>query len=1567
PITVSDSDDDDANPVKGTTAATDDLTRNLPVGEIDPVKVVHEWRVQTLCFGKYRYPEPDSIRLQEGALRIVVKGGSSGTPLVWPLHPVDLEPIECFPRQKFFALRVFKTVGVTIMWMQDITTKHKLKYDRSSAHPLLHYVRVFLTDMPPNFVQLCRDARFRVKELTEEEWEETHFKPTTSMYEEPRSPPALRSASAALRPRTANLPGGRPPGPNLEIPGAFYPNRSAPASAAAVAAEARAHLQSQWQPRVVTRSTARALPPPPPLPPAKAKPLPISIDHSDDEGKIAPAPAAPRRLRSRASIAASAAAKATVVLDDDDDDEDNAPKRELDAYLASKGRERTDLLFVYPFAGSKGVTLFGNDAGVLNNSDFLNDAVLEFYLRYLVDRLDPETRQTVHLFNSFFFLRLTQSGKKKKKAGGKKAAAAAAAAPADPYVEGYQHVKSWTKNVDLFEKKMVFVPINENLHWYLAVILNPGKLVIKDEPAPPQTVNGGHAGGAAGATDAPAAATGSAAPSSSAAAASAADSTAAVVDESPTAAASASARVGSAATTPSKPSAAAIDRATAAAMTPAKPVLSQMHDAFELSPAGANDAIIVVDGENDDDEDVCSGPTPGDAASVPIPDSPPVSPLSPVSSLSSFLDSSPKNGTTELAASATAAPPRPQPQPPSMPGTTSQYFSSLTDPKPPIRRYTKNPPTTPAAKTRGAAAKETAPATPPSPVKTKRSSDEPCILLLDSLSSGRPKQKTIDALEAYLKHEAATRGYRLHPNWAKPTRGGTSPAWPHRLAAPCPQQPNSWDCGIYVLHFVERILVDADRILPLLVSTRTEAGVLLSLFHDERPPPENDPWRIDQIETKRLTLMRLILGLADEYIEYRKKHGIDDPDSTVNAMMDAADDDDDDVIMAEPADNDETDDETVAASALGKAQSKMPRTGGNKLGAAPADKWAVKARNDAATPGKTGKGGTISGKGKDTQESIQKFFAPRPPAPPALSPTGFMATHMDPQPDEAGPDDPIALATHTVPPVVPPKTNSQVSLALDDSDDAMDVDVHVHSLASPPRPQSPHVAWHRRDKDTFTSYSPVMGERLSSSPPQPVATAPPPRPLMRMIPGETTASGMVIPSLAVPDMPSPVRSDYLDVPVQQEEDAGTMRGLTPDMSAEHMHPRAPGTDRAAQRASPPRPRPQEHQGSIDLVSDSDEDERADSSDVDVDDAIVPPPVPPEAPLAAATSLVLTVTDSDARVERVGAAEASAVANTNGAGPSWWKDTLSSLLPASLTGAKPPAAAVREPATPLPPPRPPSPPPRPPSPPSRPPSHTQSRSSSSGPLPADVTARLRATSSPVGPNPRRSSPAPTARGEPAHAARARTERAESPDLGGNSTVTTTTAAAAPEALSQRAESMTIDDSDSDSDTSAEAPAPAPASVASSSTAHVAPASPAIPPPPPPTAAAPAPTDLIDMTNLSDGDDDDIFEKPPPPPPPEPRKRVRHGESRPTSPSPPALKRPRQLAKRSGGGGKSPGAGRKGGARTRSSTPPNVPITTWFAAEAAREGQGRTTRSATAARVQNQNDSSDFEEKDGKRRS
>ena len=67
-------------------------------------------------------------------------------------------------------------------------------------------------------------------------------------------------------------------------------------------------------------------------------------------------------------------------------------------------------------------------------------------------------RNRVLFFNTFFFKKLTQNGTSKADLG-----------------KMYQtYMKRWTKNVNIFEKDFIIVPVNQSAHWFLFIICFPG-------------------------------------------------------------------------------------------------------------------------------------------------------------------------------------------------------------------------------------------------------------------------------------------------------------------------------------------------------------------------------------------------------------------------------------------------------------------------------------------------------------------------------------------------------------------------------------------------------------------------------------------------------------------------------------------------------------------------------------------------------------------------------------------------------------------------------------------------------------------------------------------------------------------------------------------------------------------------------------------------------------------------------------------------------------------------------------------------------------------------------------
>lgn len=88
----------------------------------------------------------------------------------------------------------------------------------------------------------------------------------------------------------------------------------------------------------------------------------------------------------------------------------------------------------------------------------LNDVIVDFYLKYLHQEVLTQAQSDKsHIFSHFFYKRLTQISNE-----------------ADPKLNAAQkrhaRVANWTRNVNIFEKDFVIIPIMEQSHWFLAII-----------------------------------------------------------------------------------------------------------------------------------------------------------------------------------------------------------------------------------------------------------------------------------------------------------------------------------------------------------------------------------------------------------------------------------------------------------------------------------------------------------------------------------------------------------------------------------------------------------------------------------------------------------------------------------------------------------------------------------------------------------------------------------------------------------------------------------------------------------------------------------------------------------------------------------------------------------------------------------------------------------------------------------------------------------------------------------------------------------------------------------------
>ncbi|XP_010917704.1 uncharacterized protein [Elaeis guineensis] len=117
---------------------------------------------------------------------------------------------------------------------------------------------------------------------------------------------------------------------------------------------------------------------------------------------------------------------------------------------------------IYPKGDPDAVSLSKRDIDLLQPETFINDTIIDFYIKYLKNKVEPNEKHRFHFFNSFFFRKLADLDKDQGNASEGRAA--------------FLRVHKWTRKVDIFAKDYIFIPVNFNLHWSLLVVCHPGEV-----------------------------------------------------------------------------------------------------------------------------------------------------------------------------------------------------------------------------------------------------------------------------------------------------------------------------------------------------------------------------------------------------------------------------------------------------------------------------------------------------------------------------------------------------------------------------------------------------------------------------------------------------------------------------------------------------------------------------------------------------------------------------------------------------------------------------------------------------------------------------------------------------------------------------------------------------------------------------------------------------------------------------------------------------------------------------------------------------------------------------------
>uniref|UniRef100_A0A1I7TS38 ULP_PROTEASE domain-containing protein n=1 Tax=Caenorhabditis tropicalis TaxID=1561998 RepID=A0A1I7TS38_9PELO len=164
--------------------------------------------------------------------------------------------------------------------------------------------------------------------------------------------------------------------------------------------------------------------------------------------------------------------------------EQNVRPRMAVALRGSPRPDGNEQLFVFPppgVGGSEHVTISVKDVRTLDRKEFLNDNVMSFMINYInYFMISQELRNKIFMSNTFIYCRLQRGLVVPQCFSGRK--------NFDPehekiLTDNCVYVTRWTKRFDVFSKSYVVIPINEDLHWMVIAVINPGGVLVdvKDE------------------------------------------------------------------------------------------------------------------------------------------------------------------------------------------------------------------------------------------------------------------------------------------------------------------------------------------------------------------------------------------------------------------------------------------------------------------------------------------------------------------------------------------------------------------------------------------------------------------------------------------------------------------------------------------------------------------------------------------------------------------------------------------------------------------------------------------------------------------------------------------------------------------------------------------------------------------------------------------------------------------------------------------------------------------------------------------------------------------------------
>ncbi|KAH9415721.1 uncharacterized protein LOC142646254 [Dermatophagoides pteronyssinus] len=173
--------------------------------------------------------------------------------------------------------------------------------------------------------------------------------------------------------------------------------------------------------------------------------------------------------------------KTEEVIDIDDEDEEKHGDNQEQEKSNEKNNILDQAILKYPNDEDiKPIILYGHDLKCLREGQYLNDNIMNFYLKYyqINGQISQEIVDKMYIFDALFATHLLNVNTRKRQFKYIQNSKMVVCSNHDSLENSYHKVlKKWTKDIDIFSKDFLLIPLVINGHWFLIILCYIGNVI----------------------------------------------------------------------------------------------------------------------------------------------------------------------------------------------------------------------------------------------------------------------------------------------------------------------------------------------------------------------------------------------------------------------------------------------------------------------------------------------------------------------------------------------------------------------------------------------------------------------------------------------------------------------------------------------------------------------------------------------------------------------------------------------------------------------------------------------------------------------------------------------------------------------------------------------------------------------------------------------------------------------------------------------------------------------------------------------------------------------------------